>query len=386
MVEAGEAFGGEHIGQAFEALEDPRSRKCAYPLEELLLAALCAITRGADDWVGVTRWARLKLQWLRRFLPFGNGIASHDTFSRVFSLLDAQRFEACFVAWTQPLCPTLAGQTIAIDGKSLRGSHDGGVNMAHLVAAWHSAAGLALGQVKTESKSNEITAIPALLEVLDVQGATLTMDAMGCQHAIVEKIVAKGADYLIGVKNNQPTLAQTVESLFEATDAGVRDGRLLQHVTLDKDHGRIETRCCWVARDLSAINEHIRAWPQLRTAVRVKSTRETVNGRSKGKPRTEWRYYISSLALDAAEFNRLIRSHWSIENEFHWVLDVSFGEDASRVRVGHGAQNFAILRRIALSLIKQEKSTTTKTRFNVKRLQAGWSTEYLETVLGLSPR
>jgi predicted transposase YbfD/YdcC len=381
-MEAGEEFGGAQMLQAFEALEDPRSRKCTYPLQELLLVALSAVTSGADDWVSVADWAQLKLQWLRRFLPFDNGIASHDTFSRVFSLLDAPCFEACFVAWMRSLCPSLDGHVVAIDGKSLRGSREGGVNMAHLVAAYSSSAGVALGQVRTARKSNEITAIPALLEVLDVQGATITMDAMGCQREIVGQIADKGAHYVIGLKNNQPNLAQAVEALFDAADAA---GALQHDVTLDKDHGRLETRRCAVLHDLSAISEHVQAWPQLRSVVRVLSTREVVNGRARGgKPDTERRYYISSLALDAAELNRLIRSHWSIENQFHWALDVSFEEDACRVRVGDGAQNLAILRRIALNLLKQNK--TVRASLNNKRLRAGWNIEYLQTVLGLTPR
>jgi len=284
----------------------------------------------------------------------------------------------------QQLCPSLEGQSIAIDGKSLRGSHDCGVNMAHLVSAWSSGAGVALGQVRTADKSNEITAIPALLDVLDVQGATLTIDAMGCQHAIVEKIVEKKADYLIGVKNNQPSLAEAIESLFAATDAGVREGRLQQDITLDKDHGRLESRRCVVTRELGAIAEQVKAWPRLKTAIMVEATRETVNGRAKGKPSTDWRYYISSLELDAAEFNRRVRAHWSIENSLHWVLDTTFAEDDCRIRRDHGAQNFAILRRIGLNLLKQERSA--RASLNNKRLQAGWSTQYLEVVLGMTPR
>lgn len=270
VMQAGEEFGGVQMLQAFEALEDPRRRRCTYPLQELLLVALSAVTSGADDWVSAVEWAPLKLDWLRRFLPFDNGIASHDPFSRVFSLLDARCFEACFVAWMRSLCPSLAGQMVAIDGKSLRGSHEAGVNMAHLVSAWSSRAGVVLGQVRTASKRNEITAIPALLDVLDVQGAIITMDAMGCQRTIVGRIVDKGAHYVIGLKNNQPTLAQAVESLFDAADAASHPGPLQHDVTLDKEHGRIETRRCAVLHELSA---------------------------SGGKPDTERRYYISSLAL-----------------------------------------------------------------------------------------
>ena len=373
--------GGQGFLKVFEDLEDPRSRSCAHPLNELLLVALSAITSGADDWVSVVKWANLKLEWLRRFLPFDNGIASHDTFSRVFALLDAKRFEACFIDWMRQLCPSLAGQLIPIDGKSLRGSHDGSVNMAHLVSAWHSSAGMVLGQVKTAAKSNEITAIPELLDALDVKGATITIDAMGCQHEIVEKIVEKKADYIVAVKNNQPSLAQAAESLFDATDEGVREGRLKQDITIDKDHGRLETRRCVVAHELSAMGKQAQAWPGLKSVVMVESTREFINGRDKGKASTEWRYYISSHQLDASEFNRTVRAHWSIENSFHWVLDMTFDEDDCRIRAGHGTQNFAIMRRIALNLLKQEKST--KTSLNIKRLQAGWSTGYLQTVLGL---
>jgi predicted transposase YbfD/YdcC len=375
--------GNAQVLQAFADIQDPRRRSCPYPLDELLLVALAAITSGADDWVSVVKWGQSKLDWLRRWLPFANGIASHDTFSRVFALLDAQRFEACFIAWMQLLCPSLAGEGLAVDGKSVRGSHEGGVNMAHLVSAWHTGAGMALGQVKTVGKSNEITAIPLLLDALDVQGAIITIDAMGCQREIVRKIVDKKADYIIGVKNNQPSLAQAVESLFDHTDAGVREGRLQQDITLDKDHGRLERRRCVVRHDVSAIAGRARAWAGFKTAVMVESRREFVNGRHKGKVSTEWRYYISSLDLDAAAFNQRVRAHWSIENNFHWVLDMTFREDACRIRRGHGAQNFAILRRIGLNLLKRERFA--KASLNNKRLQAGWNTDYLEVVLGMKP-
>ena len=369
--------------QAFEGLEDPRSRACAHRLDELLLVALCAITSGADSWVTVVDWGRMKLDWLRRWLPFDNGIASHDTFSRVFSLLDAERFEACFIGWMQQLCPALQGQLVAIDGKSVRGSHDGALGPIHLVSAWHSGAGLVLGQVKTAAKSNEITAIPDLLDALDVQGATITIDAMGCQRAIAEKIIDKGADYLIAVKNNQPTLAQVVESLFAGVDDGVRDGRLQHDTTIDKGHGRLEMRQCVVAHDVSALAEQRRHWPGLRSAVMIKSTREALSGTNKGERTTEWRYYISSLQAEAVEFNAKVRAHWGIENSCHWVLDMSFNEDDCRIRCGDGAQNFAILRRIALNLVKLEKSDKSSVR--LKRLRAGWSTDYLQKLLGLRP-
>jgi predicted transposase YbfD/YdcC len=371
--------------QAFEELEDPRTRNCPHRLDELLLVALCANTSGADSWMSVVDWGRMKLDWLRRFLPFDNGIASHDTFTRVFSLLDAQRFEACFISWMRQLCPALQGELVSIDGKSVRGSHDGGCGAIHLVSAWHSAAGLVLGQVKTAAKSNEITAIPELLDALDVRGATITIDAMGCQRAIVDKIIEKKADYIVAVKDNQPTLAQAVESLFETVDDGVREGRLQQDVSVDKGHGRIETRRCVVAQeDVSTLAEQGLDWPGLRSAMMIESTREAINGKKKGERSTEWRYYISSLRLDASDFNARVRAHWGIENSCHWVLDMTFDEDDCRIRKGDGAQNFAILRRIALNLIKQEKSDK-KTSLHIKRLKAGWSTDYLQTLLGLRP-
>jgi predicted transposase YbfD/YdcC len=370
--------------QAFEELEDPRTRSCPHRLDELLLVALCAITSGADSWMSVVHWGRMKLDWLRRFLPFDNAIASHDTFSRVFSLLDAQRFEACFIGWMRQLCPALQGELISLDGKSVRGSHDAGLGPIHLVSAWHSAAGLVLGQVRTAAKSNEITAIPELLDALDVRGATITIDAMGCQRAIAQKIIDKKADYIVAVKDNQPTLAQAVESLFEATEQGVRDGRLEHDVTVDKGHGRIETRQCVVAHEMGALAQQALGWPGLRSAVMIKSTREAVNGKNSGKRSTEWRYYISSLRANACEFNAKVRAHWGIENSCHWVLDTAFDEDDCRIRRGDGAQNFAILRRIALNLVKQEKSDK-KTSVRIKRLKAGWSTDYLQTLLGLQP-
>ena len=370
--------------QAFEGLQDPRSRTCPHPLDELLLVALCAITSGAESWVTVVEWGCMKLDWLRRWLPFANGIASHDTFSRVFSLLDAKGFEACFLGWMQPLCPALHGQLVSIDGKSVRGSHEAGLGMTHLVSAWHHGAELVLGQVRTAARSNEITAIPELLDALDLRGTTVTIDAVGCQRAIVEQIVQKKANYLLAVKNNQPTLAQGVESLFEDVAAGVRDRRLQQHTTLDKAHGRIETRQCVVAHDVSALAAPGQDWPGLRSAVMIKSTREAVNGKNSGKRSTEWRYYISSLRANACEFNAKVRAHWGIENSCHWVLDTAFDEDDCRIRRGDGAQNFAILRRIALNLVKQEKSDK-KTSVRIKRLKAGWSTDYLQTLLGLQP-
>lgn len=370
--------------EAFETLEDPRRRlaSCDYPLQELLLTALCAVGSGVDDWVDVALWGQEKLDWLRRFLPFQNGVASHDTFSRVFALLDATRFEACFIGWMEHLCPSLRGHAIHIDGKSLRGSHNGCQAMAHLVSAWDSAAGVTLGQVKTADKSNEITAIPQLLNLLDVRGATVTIDAMGCQREIVKQIIDQEADYIIAVKNNQPTLAQAVESAFLDEAQGLQQGRLQQDIDITKDHGRLETRRCVVARDLSTLSKALQtAWPGIRSLVMIHSRREILSGARKGEVETEWRYYISSHDIGAAQFNQQVRQHWSIENGCHWTLDVIFREDQCRVRVGHGAENFAIIRRMTLNLINQNK--TIKASKKSKRNLAAWSTTRLQEFLGL---
>jgi predicted transposase YbfD/YdcC len=374
---------GKSVVQSFAAVADPRTRGCRYPWDELMFVAVCGVCSGADDWVGVVDWANLKLDWLSQHLAFANGIASHDTFSRVFSLLDAQRFEACFIGWMQSICPSLAQQLIPIDGKSVRRSHNGTSRMAHLVSAWHTERGLVLAQVKTAAKSNEITAIPELLDALDVQGAIITIDAMGCQRSVVEKIVARQADYIIGVKDNQPLLAQAIEKLFDAHDANASATPLPHVSSMDKGHGRVEVRHCTVAHDLQGLGEHGQPWAGLRSVIRVHSTRETVNGRAKGERSVDWRYYISSLALGAKEFNVAIRAHWGIENSCHWVLDMTYREEDCRIRIGDGAQNFAILRRISLNLIQQERSG--KSSMNIKRKRAGWSTSYLEKLLGLIP-
>jgi predicted transposase YbfD/YdcC len=306
--------GKTRVLEAFAGLCDPRGRACAYQLDELLLVAICAVTSGAEGWVAVAEWGRVKLVWLRQFLPYANGIASHDTFTRVFSLLDAGVFEVCFIRWMQHLCPSLAGQVIPIDGKSVRRSHDGEKRMAHLVSAWHTTAGVILGQVKTADKSNEITAIPELLDALLIEGATVTIDAMGCQHAIVEKIVEKKADYIVAVKDNQPTLAQALQEWFAAADAGTLDRPFWQDVDTDKGHGRVETRRCVVTGDVAWLNDMKQDWTGIQSLVMVESTREMVNGKNKGECSTERRYYISSLPAKAALLNQRVRAHWGIES------------------------------------------------------------------------
>lgn len=367
--------------EAFEELSDPRARECAYQLDELLLAAICAVISGAKSWASVVEWSEMKLDWLRQHRPFARGIASHDTFGRVFSLLDARQFEACFIRWMSGQCPSLDGQHIAIDGKCVRGSHDGTQNAIHLVSAWSSLSGLTLGQVRTADKSNEITAIPELLGALDIKGTTITIDAMGCQHDIATMIVESGADYVLGVKDNQPGLADAVRLWFDAADTGKMDRPFWDDIRTENDHGRIETRRCLVTNDVAWLQEQKQNWTGLQSLIMIESTREIIGRNSTGTVSTERRYYISSLPAKAALLGKTVRAHWGIENSMHWVLDVAFREDDCRIRIGEAAQNFAILRRIALNLLKGDK--TTKLGVANKRLKAGWNVDYLSKLLGL---
>lgn len=367
--------------EAFAELRDPRGRECEHQLEELLLVAICAVISGAESWTSVSEWGRLKLDWLRQHLPFANGIASHDTFGRVFTLLNASQFETCFMRWMQQLCPSLDGQHLAIDGKCVRGSHDDKKGPIHLVSAWSATKGLTLGQIKTADKSNEITAIPELLDALDIKGAVITIDAMGCQHSIATKITDSGADYVLAVKDNQSGLSDAIKLWFSAADAGTLDRPFWQDIQIEKDHGRIETRRCVVTNDVAWLQEQRQNWSGLQSLVMVESAREIIGRNSTGKSSTERRYYISSLPAKAALLGNTVRAHWGIENSMHWVLDVAFREDDCRIRCGDAAQNFAVLRRIALNLLKGD--TKTKLGIANKRLKAGWDVSYLGKLLGL---
>lgn len=369
----------------FEDLEDPRSRECSHPLLEILFMTLCAILSGAESWTSAAQWGRLKLDWLRQYMPYEHGAASHDTIGRLFARLDPKQFEVCFIGWMRRVCPALeesdarTGSHIAIDGKSVRHAYEEDGVCPHLVSAWCSQLGLSLGQVKTADKSNEITAIPALLSLLDIKGATVTIDAMGCQHAIAEKIIEAKGDYLLAVKDNQPTLATALREFFAASHTLERP--FWQSSDVDKGHGRVETRRCLASDDVDWLKEQGAPWAGLKSVVMLEATREIVNGKKNGEVSVETRYYISSLPADPLRLSETIRSHWGIENRLHWVLDVIFGEDDSRVRVGHGPQNFAILRRIALNLLRQEKVNPRGPK--VKRQQAAWNTDYLKSVLRL---
>lgn len=371
---------------AFIDLHDPRlDRPLRHSLAEIVIIALCATVAGADSWLQIAQWGRTKEAWLRTFLTLPHGIPAHDTFGRVFALLDPQQFACCYRDWMQALVPEalLEAPLIAIDGKTARRSHDRWQGQAalHTISAWATEAGIALGQRRVADHANEITALPDLLAQVVAKGAVVTMDAMGCQRALTDPIIAAEADYVLALKANQPEALATAQATFAAAAAGTLPvDQLDWHETLDKGHGRLERRTCRVIEDAATIawlqTHEAGAWAGLRTLVEVQATCQRGD-----RTHQETRYYLSSLGPEAARLNAVIRRHWAIENELHWVLDMVFNEDQSRIRQGYAAENAALLRKVAVSVLKQD--TTSPLSLKGKRQQAGWDDHYLARVLGL---
>jgi len=361
----------------FEVIEDIRDgKKRRHILIEMLVIAIAAVICGADGWTEVEEFGKAKEAWFRRFLQLPHGIPSHDTFGRVFALLSPEVFEARFREWALSVREVCGEDIIAIDGKSLRRSHNRkkGLGPLHMVSAWSTANGLVLAQQATEAKSNEITAIPKVLEMLELKGCIVTIDAMGCQKAIAEKIVERGGDYVLALKGNQSKLAEAVEEMFTDADAADYAGWPMDfHETTERGHGRVETRRYWTLTSMEKIPQ-AGEWAKLNTIGMVQCERQV-----DGKTTTESRFYIASTGGEAGRFAWAVRSHWGIENGLHWCLDIAFREDESRVRDRQAANNLAVMRHIALGLLK--KDATIKRGIKTKRLVAGWDEAYLAKLL-----
>src|SRR5512135_400508 len=369
---------GLSLAHHFADLTDPRvERTRLHELLDIVTIAVCAVVAGADSWEHIEQFAKAKPSWLKTFLALPNGVPSHDTFARVFARLDPGEFQRCFLGWIGALQEATGRRVIAIDGKSLRRSFDRakGKSALHLVHAWAAANHLLLGQVAEDEKSNEITAIPGLLKVLELSGAIVTIDAMGCQKEIARTIRDEGADYLLALKANHEHLYDQVKAFWEgAYRRGFKgDDVITYHRQWNEGHGRFEARRCWATSDLSWLGGR-EEWDGLRSVVFIESERFV--GASLA---VEERYYLSSLPADARLLNEAARSHWAVENSLHWVLDVTFDEDRGRIRKENAPENFGLLRRLALCLLKRDRSF--KGSIQGKRLRASWDEGYLLQVL-----
>jgi predicted transposase YbfD/YdcC len=368
----------EGLASCFTGLEDPReTRRCDHQLVDILVIVVCAVIACAESWEDIELYGRSKQAWLETFLALPNGIPSHDTFRRVFMLLDPDAFEACFSRWAQSLAVGVEREVVAVDGKAVRRSgsrrHDHGP--LHLVSAWASAQGLVLGRRAVDGKSNEITAIPELLDTLRLEGRIVTLDAMGCQKEIAERIRAKGADYLLVLKANHGHAFAVVREHFERTCFGLGSGGRPVFDAFDESHGRLVRRRVFMdpaAKDL----EPLRGWPELSAVLAVETIRG-VNGKSKVE--AEIRYFVTSCGDDPAVLVQAIRRHWSVENALHWVLDVTFREDDSRVRDRTAARNLALLRKIALNLLAKDRRSRTSLRG--RRKKAAWNDAYMLQII-----
>ena len=373
-----ETEGKTRLAEIFVGLRDPRqAKKVEHDLVEMLVVAVCAVLVGADDFVEIEEWANEKVDWLRQYLKLESGIPSHDTFGRVFAALDAEAFAAAFRRWVGGLLPALdRNEVVAIDGKTSRRSGKLDATPLHLVSAFAAGAGLVLGQRATAEKSTEKTAIPELLATLALEGCIVTIDAMGTQPNIAQAIRDRGANYILSVKDNQPKLADSVHDFFVAFESAPDKTPHQFDEVVEKDHGRLEVRRCYAFDQLDSLHAPER-WPDLKSFAVIASERTI-----KGKTTLENRLYISSLPADAARLNHAVRQHWRVENSLHWCMDVVFGDDQMRTRTGHAAHNFAVLRHIALNLIRLAP-VKRKGGLKVRRLLAATSDNYRAQLLGL---
>jgi predicted transposase YbfD/YdcC len=359
----------------FKDLPDRRQRgKVVYPLEEILLLCLLAVLAGADSFIDIARFGEKKLDLLRRFRPFRGGTPSHDHLGDIFATLDAGAFQRCFIAWVAAVTET-PSEVIAIDGKTLRRSYQKKASKApiHMVSAFAARQRLVLGQVKVNEKSNEIVAIPALLDMMAIEGAVITIDAMGCQRGIARKIMDKKADYIIALKGNQGTLLEDVETFaMEQKARGFKDAKVSRHETIDGDHGRIETRTYTAIHDIAWLQER-HDWPGLKGVVMVESKREI-----DGKIQQETRFYITSLALLAHALGPMIRAHWAVENSLHWIMDMIFRDDECRIRTENAPANFTTLKHMAHNLIRRAPG---KDSLRLKRKTASWDDDFLASLI-----
>jgi predicted transposase YbfD/YdcC len=364
------------IENHFSQINDPREANKSHKLLDIITIALCATIAGCDGWSQFEEFGQAKVEWFKTFLALPHGIPSDDTFARVFAAIDPVEFREAFLSWVQVIQDLTQGEVVAIDGKTLRRSHDreAGKKPIHMVSAWASENHMVLGQMKTDSKSNEIRAIPQLLRLLDLQGCIVTIDAMGCQKGIAEQIVNQGADYVLALKGNQGRLHEDLRLFFQdALQCGFQDTDYEYWESIDGDHGRIETRRYWTTSDLDWLPDKP-LWKGLKTAVMVQRVRDI-----KDKVTVETCYYISSLDNHPQRLGEAIRRHWSIENELHWVLDVVFREDDSRIRKDHAPENVALMRHMALNMLKKENSK--RISIKTKRLKAGWSNQFLAKII-----